>query len=294
MTQPGRWTLTPFLTVVQQVELGVHGTQKTFYLTTREREDSPKVGLEISLTVEPLDRADKGDVKRLWTVDRLNASSHSIPSEHDARQWPHLRDIKLPSISEKEVRLIIGTNAPDAFWVLEERRGNREEPYAICTPLGWTLMGPMEKSDSQDCQLNVNFVRSAEVVREDNDCLMQQLERFWAVENFGVIPNCKVSMSLEDKRALAIMEQSVKLEDGHYQVALPWRHSTRHSCLTIDPLPNADCKRSRTGCSKMASSLKITRPPWNSILPRDTEKECHRTKSMHEISHYGTCLITRC
>lgn len=67
------------------VELGVHGTQKTFYLTTQEREDSPNVGLEISLTVEPLDGADKVDVKRLWTVDRLNASSHSIPSEHDAR-----------------------------------------------------------------------------------------------------------------------------------------------------------------------------------------------------------------
>ena len=205
------------------VELGVHGTETTFYLTTQEREDSPKVGLEISLTVEPLDGADKVDVKRLWTVDRLNASSHSIPSEHDARQWPHLRDIKLPSISEKEVRLIIGTNDPDAFWELEKRRGNRGEPYAIRTPLGWTLMGPMEKSDSQDCHLNVNCVRSAEVVREDNDCLMQQLERFWAVENFGGIPSCKFNMSLEDKTALAIMEQSVKLEDGHYQVALPWR-----------------------------------------------------------------------
>ncbi|XP_078372656.1 uncharacterized protein LOC144656297 [Oculina patagonica] len=166
------------------VELGVHGTQKTFYLTTQD---------------------------------------HSIPSEDDAKQWPHLRDIKLPSICEKEVGLIIGTNAPDAFWVLEERRGNRGEPYAIPTPLGWTLMGPMEKSDSQNCHLNVNFVRSAEVERKDDDCLMQQLERFWAVENFGVVPNCKASMSVEDKRALAIMEQSVEIEGGHYQVALPWR-----------------------------------------------------------------------
>ena len=29
-------------------------------------------------------------------------------------------------------------------------------------------------------------------------------------------------MSLEDKKALRTMEQSVKLQDGHYQVALPW------------------------------------------------------------------------
>ena len=205
------------------VELGVPGRQKTFYLTTQEREDSPRVGYEFSLTVEPLDGSDKVDVKRLWTVDKLNASSRSIPSEQDARQWPHLQDIKLPSISEKEVQLIIGTNVPDAFWVLEERRGNRGEPYAIRTPLGWTLMGPMERSDGKDCHLNVNFVRSSETVGEDDDCLMHQLERFWAVENSGAIPKSEVSMSVEDKEALAIMEQSVKLEDGHYQIALPWR-----------------------------------------------------------------------
>jgi len=192
-------------------------------LTAQEREDSPRIGYEFSLTVEPLDGTDKVDVARLWTVDKLNASSCSIPSEQDARQWPHLRDIKLPSISEKEVQLIIGTNVPDALWVLEERHGNRGEPYTICTPLGWTLMGPMERSIGEDCHLNVNLVRSAEALREDDDCLMHQLERFWAAENSGVIPESKVSMSVEDKEALAIMKQSVKLEDGHYQIALPWK-----------------------------------------------------------------------
>jgi len=32
-----------------------------------------------------------------------------------------------------------------------------------------------------------------------------------------------VSMSVEDKRALAVMGSSAKLVDGHYQLALPWR-----------------------------------------------------------------------
>jgi len=36
-------------------ELGVQGRQKTFHLTTQEREDSPRIGYEFSLTVEPLD-----------------------------------------------------------------------------------------------------------------------------------------------------------------------------------------------------------------------------------------------
>ena len=132
------------------MELGVHGHQNTFSLMTQEKQHSPRGGHEISLTVEPLDGTDKVEVKRLWTVDRLNTLSPSIPSEQDARRWPHMGDINLPSISEKEVRLIIGINAPEAFWVLDERRGESGEPYAICTPLGWTLMGPMKKSKAKN------------------------------------------------------------------------------------------------------------------------------------------------
>ena len=159
-------------------------------------------GHEISLTVESLDGTDKVEVKRLWTVDRLNASSPSIPLEQDARQRPHLEDIKLPSISEKEVRLIVGTNASEAFWELEERRGNRGEPYAIRTPLDWTLMDPMGGIDCRERDLNGNFVRLEGFARKDEDCLMQQVERFWAIENYGLASDSTVCMSVEDKNAL--------------------------------------------------------------------------------------------
>jgi len=49
--------------------------RKTFFLTTQEREDSPRVGRDISLTVEPINGTEKDEVKRvrLCTVDRLNA-----------------------------------------------------------------------------------------------------------------------------------------------------------------------------------------------------------------------------
>ena len=33
----------------------------------------------------------------------------------------------------------------------------------------------------------------------------------------------KVCPSLEDKKALQIMEETLKMVDGHFQVALPWR-----------------------------------------------------------------------
>jgi len=40
-----------------------------------------------------------------------------------------------------------------------------------------------------------------------------------------------VSPSNEDKRVLEMMEQSLKVVDGHYQVALPW-------CTASHYLPN--------------------------------------------------------
>lgn len=203
-------------------QLGVQGDERKFYLTTQETRDSPKIGQEISLTVEALDGSDKLEIKRLWTVDKLNASSHSIPTDQDIRRWPHLRDINLPSMDETKIELIIGCNAPEAFWVLEERRGNRGDPYAIRSPLGWTLMGPMDRVDYKECRHSVNFTRVVSVEREE-DVLMQQLERFWKTDNAGLIPDSKVSMSVEDKRAIAVMESSAKMVDGHYQIALPWR-----------------------------------------------------------------------
>lgn len=157
-------------------------------------------------------------------MDRLYISSRSIPSELEAKQWPHLFDMKLRSFAEKEVQIIIDTNGPEAFWVLEERRGNRGQPYAILTPLGWTLMGPMTKSKDAENHLNVNFIRLGEIMKENQDSLIQQLERFWATESCELVnTESEPHMSLEDKKALKIMQQSVKLEDGHCQVALLWR-----------------------------------------------------------------------
>ena len=68
----------------------------------------------------------------------------------------------------------------------------------------------------------MNFTRIVNVEKEE-DVFMQQLERFWKTDNAGLIPDCKVSMSVEDKRALAVMESTAKLVDGHYQLALLWR-----------------------------------------------------------------------
>ena len=54
-----------YLLMRQDLSEGAWSSRATFFLTNQEREDSPRVGHEISLTVEPLNGTGKVEVKRL-------------------------------------------------------------------------------------------------------------------------------------------------------------------------------------------------------------------------------------
>jgi len=82
----------------------------------------------------------------------------------------------LPSIDRTKVDLIIGYNVLEAFWVLEERCGNKGDPYAIRSLLGRMLIAPMDGLECKNSYYRVNFTRIVSVEKED--VLIQQLERF--------------------------------------------------------------------------------------------------------------------
>ena len=107
---------------------------------------------------------------------------------------------------------------------------------------------------------------------------MQQLERFGAVEHSGVIPESKVSMLVEEKKAPVITEQSVKLKDGHYQIALPWREH-----LLLQPYNHFMAERRPQALKNRllldSELLGNYKPPWNNIFPGIMQEECHLTKS---------------
>ena len=58
-------------------------------------------------------------------------------------------------------------------------------------------------------------------IREE--ILQEQLEGLWKTDFADSVVSSVVSPSTEDIRGLKTMEQLLKIVDGHYQVALPWR-----------------------------------------------------------------------
>lgn len=55
--------------------------------------------------------------------------------------------------------------------------------------------------------------------------LKEQFERLWKTDCVDSVVSSSVSLSTGDKRALEKMERSLKMVDGHCQVALPDRKS---------------------------------------------------------------------
>ena len=172
-------------------ELGISRVQRHFSLTTQEKKDSPRSGYEVKLIINSIDNKSSLEVPKDWTVEHLNISELSIPREQDVGRWPHRKGIELPEIDIKEVRVLIERNVPEAFWVLEEKRGSKGEPVDIRSPPCWTVIGPTEKIGHED-SFNVNFLHLE--TQDDDETLSQQVEKFWNTDFVDLIPSSKVSV----------------------------------------------------------------------------------------------------
>ena len=53
--------------------------------------------------------------------------------------------------------------------------------------------------------------------------LDKQLKEFWKVESYGTTRPESKPLSVEDQRALKLIENSICLRDGHYQMGLLWK-----------------------------------------------------------------------
>ena len=96
------------------------------------------------------------------------------------------------------------------------------------TPLGWMVYGLMGGPDSDG--VHVIFVRG-----DHEEMLSKQLEHLHNAE-FGDTLIDEQSLSFEDQRAKQIMDESVALVNGHYQLELPFWQSPHY---LPDSLPDA-------------------------------------------------------
>ncbi len=69
-------------------------------------------------------------------------------NNEEVRLWDHLRGVT-PCKTPSNMELLIGLDVPQAFIPLEVRTGSHREPFAISTPLRWTVNGSI-RNDGDD------------------------------------------------------------------------------------------------------------------------------------------------
>ena len=156
-----------------------------------------------------------------WTVTDLCDRVKVIDWRELKERYHHLQDLEFPDMSEGgSVDLLIGSNYPEMSVCLDERIGNRDEPIARLTPLGWSCVGRFYDHTTYLTCCTVETVHHCyNGVMNDID---EQLRRLWNWDISG--PDIEDGkFTVEEKKAWDIVMTSLlKLED-RFQVAIPWR-----------------------------------------------------------------------
>ena len=104
---------------------------------------------------------------------------------------------------------------PEALQPVEIRKSRNGGPFAVKTRFGWTLNGPLNRSSRSKYCFFMNAKSSSD------EFLSNQLKNYFNQDFNESLADERKMMSVQDKRALKIFEESAHLVNGHYQIAIP-------------------------------------------------------------------------
>ena len=228
------------------MDLEIQGvnSQKTFTSQHIKKGSVARVGRE---EVKYLLR----DVK---TVPSLNGPDQSLRWSTIKLSYNHLKGLDLRDTDTSPVQLIIGTNTSpemkdipafigqrsvlycsDSDLILPKRIVKPSEhwcydkvPYAVETPLGWAVTNwlPGDQRAASSYNAFKAYERCAGEDKELQRLVLAQSE----IETLGVVELANPTRSIEDKRALSLMERAtveIDREDA-YVSGLLWREEDPH------------------------------------------------------------------
>ena len=193
--------------------LGAVGKKTTLSVTTMDNENVKGQSLVVSLEVCDLSGNNAIELPCVFSRAKLPVSTDDIPCQSDVDRWTYLEGIQVPHI-DAEIDLLIGNDVPEVLQPKEVKESRYGGPYAVRTLFGWTINGPLGRMSTS--------TRTANRIQSSSK-LNIKFEKFCEVEFNDSQFSIEKTMSQKDRKALSTMEQSVRLRDGHYEVALPWK-----------------------------------------------------------------------
>ena len=197
--------------------LNLKGKKVTFSLSTLHGTNEQK-GCSVDIVVKGVNESKELFLREVIAVSDLPDLDDNIPTRNDVKHYPELlNNVNFCCLTDKRVRLLIGANVQAAHRVVEARYGTVDQTSAVRSVLGWSLVGPTEDDLVRSKAFSVNYVKS------DNIALNEAMQRMYDTDFVTKVKTDNELLSVNDRRALGILEKSIKKVDGHYQVALPWK-----------------------------------------------------------------------
>lgn len=191
--------------LVEQLQL--KGLSSSLALSTLNGKSEQKTEL-VDLNLVSEDGSKSLWLKNVMAVEQIPVQTGPI----NVDSYPHLSD--LPLHQGQGVDVLIGQDNAEALLPLEVRKGERGEPFAVKTLLGWSVNGPGRVLDSFPTSSVSNFVSV--------ETLDRKVDALWDIENERIL-NEKCPMSSNDRKVLSLWDGNCKMVDGHFELPIPWK-----------------------------------------------------------------------
>ncbi|CAC5416213.1 unnamed protein product [Mytilus coruscus] len=167
----------------------------------------------------------KTDIKiTAFTTNRVTGNMQPINWTQHVRKWKHLAGIQFPNLGQRPtVDMLIGLDYSDLHYSYRDVRGQIGEPMARLTPLGWTCIGNPNDGEDQTFFNRTYFVHH----QENSSDIDNIVRKFWEIENVTEKGE-QFILNNEHRQALAKVEDSLKFENGHYEVGIPWKDDSQN------------------------------------------------------------------
>ena len=227
-------------------KLGLLG-DKINYTSTGMTGSSEIEGQMVDITVKSIDEAFVVEILKVKTVNQIPISPSCVAKQEDLNRGPHLRELEMLDLDNAEVMPPIGVKeCPNLFVPLDYKTGGAGDPIAVKYSRGWAAMGPMggQKEDAS-CKVNLTNLKNdlvhlvtkecagkgeygsaiykgiewngcpdvEKACQDNNEILLQQLERLWSTDFGNMTVDIKVEESVEDQKVLDVVKKSLQIKD---------------------------------------------------------------------------------
>ncbi|XP_058447516.1 uncharacterized protein LOC131427935 [Malaya genurostris] len=203
-------------------ELGIQGEAHPLCLgwTSDHQRQEPK-SVKLSLQISGVHDSKLYTIPKVHTVQSLALPRQSLALNDLTRRYKHLRSIPVDSYRDATPRILIGMDNCHLRYALDSKEGDKQEPIATRTRLGWIVCGPCAVL-SQPVSTAYHSFHVCPCYERNDAELHKAVKSYFTLDSIG-LKTGKQLLSKDDERAEQLLKSLTRVKGKRYETGLLWR-----------------------------------------------------------------------